>query len=201
MKISPQLSEIVKAAVAKAKSAHHEFVTPEHVLSAALDNMSVQNLFVICGADVAGIRENVNEYLQKHIPLLSGKKEIEPIETVGFHSVFERIVTSCLSSERDVADVQDLIVSLLDETKNYCSYYMRLGGIERLHLLEVISYMKSADMSELSGDDAFLGGEAEDGTPFDKDVSFSHTRPDSSSRPAQGRTITSKTGISRRRRN
>ena len=186
MKISPQLSEIVKAAVAKAKSAHHEFVTPEHVLSAALDNMSVQNLFVICGADVAGIRENVNEYLQKHIPLLSGKKEIEPIETVGFHSVFERIVTSCLSSERDVADVQDLIVSLLDETKNYCSYYMRLGGIERLHLLEVISYMKSADMSELSGDDAFLGGEAEDGTPFDKDVSFSHTRPDSSSRPAQG---------------
>lgn len=186
MKISPQLSEIVKAAVAKAKSAHHEFVTPEHVLSAALDNMSVQNLFVICGADVAGIRENVNEYLQKHIPLLSGKKEIEPIETVGFHSVFERIVTSCLSSERDVADVQDLIVSLLDETKNYCSYYMRLGGIERLHLLEVISYMKSADMSELSGDDAFLGGEAEDGTPFDKDVSFSHTRPDASSRPAQG---------------
>ena len=186
MKISPQLSEIVKAAVAKAKSAHHEFVTPEHVLSAALDNMSVQNLFVICGADVAGIRENVNEYLQKHIPLLSGKKEIEPIETVGFHSVFERIVTSCLSSERDVADVQDLIVSLLDETKNYCSYYMRLGGIERLHLLEVISYMKSADMSELSGDDAFLGGEAEDGTPFDKDVSFSHTRPDASSRTAQG---------------
>ena len=185
MKISPQLSEIVKAAVAKAKSAHHEFVTPEHVLSAALDNMSVQNLFVICGADVAGIRENVNEYLQKHIPLLSGKKEIEPIETVGFHSVFERIVTSCLSSERDVADVQDLIVSLLDETKNYCSYYMRLGGIERLHLLEVISYMKSADMSELSGDDAFLGGEAEDGTPFDKDVSFSHTRPDASSRTAQ----------------
>ncbi len=186
MKISPQLSEIVKAAVAKAKSAHHEFVTPEHVLSAALDNMSVQNLFVICGADVAGIRENVNEYLQKHIPLLPGKKEIEPIETVGFHSVFERIVTSCLSSERDVADVQDLIVSLLDETKNYCSYYMRLGGIERLHLLEVISYMKSADMSELSGDDAFLGGEAEDGTPFDKDVSFSHPRLDASSRTAQG---------------
>ena len=71
MKISPQLSKIIKVAVEKAKNAKHEFVTPEHVLSAALENQSVQNLFVICGADAAGIRANVDEYLQKHIPFLN----------------------------------------------------------------------------------------------------------------------------------
>ena len=150
MKISSQLSKILKSAVDKAKNAHHEFVTPEHILSAALEDGAVQNLFVICGADVAGIRENIEEFLQKHIPIQSSEEsEEEPIQTVGFHSVIERMLSSCAASDRDVAEVQDLIVSLIDETKNYCSYYMRLGGMERLHLIEVISYMKSSDLSEL----------------------------------------------------
>ena len=154
MKISSQLSNILNAAVEKARTAHHEFVTPEHILSAALDVAAVQNLFVICGADVAGIRENTEEFLQKNIPIQSDEAS-EPIETVGFQSVIERMAQSCVSSDREVAEVQDLIVSLLDESKNYCSYYMRLGGMERLHLLEVISYMKSSDLSELSSENTF----------------------------------------------
>jgi len=54
--------------------------------------------------------------------------------------VFQRAVLHCESAEKPVLDITDILVSLIDEQKNYCSYYMRRGGLDRLILLEVISH-------------------------------------------------------------
>ncbi|MCR5607379.1 MAG: ATP-dependent Clp protease ATP-binding subunit ClpA [Treponema sp.] len=168
MKVSSQLSKIIEIAYLNAKTSHHEFITPEHLLKAALTISQVQDLILVCGGNIEEIKSNIDEYLSNNIPVIKapkeGEKYQEPIETVAFHSVFNRALEQCTYSDRNLVDTTDLIVSLIDEKKNYCSYYMRKAGINRLHLLEVISYMKSssAENSNNEMEAAFPSIENED---------------------------------------
>jgi len=156
MTISSQLSRILAKSIDEARHAHHEFLTPEHVLKAALDVMPVCDLLMVCGADVESIRGNINEYLDKQVPILPAEaqntKQHEPIETRGFQSVMNRAVYHCVSSEKNAVDITDVLVSMLDETKNYCAYYLRAGGLDRMHFLEVLGYIKNGPDGNLPED-------------------------------------------------
>jgi ATP-dependent Clp protease ATP-binding subunit ClpA len=142
MTVSAIVRGILSAAYEEARRAHHEFITPEHLLKVALAERQVRAMLSVCGADVEAIRGNVDDYLSKSIPVIAKAetdKQDEPIETLGFRSVLERAVQACAGADREEVDYGDLVVSLFDEKKNYCSYYMRLGGVDRLQLLQVIS--------------------------------------------------------------
>lgn len=137
IRISSVVQKVLDQAWADARIRGHEYVTPEHILLAVLDYPPALRLLSICGADIAYIHDSVDEYLRKNMPVLTGK---EPLQTVGFQNVFQRALFHCESAEKSVLEIGDVLVSLIDEHKNYCSYYMRRGGLDRLLLLEVISH-------------------------------------------------------------
>ena len=143
LKISNVVQKVMEQAWADARARGHEYVTPEHVLLALLDHPPALKVLAMCGADIAFIHDSVDEYLQKNMPVLTSG---DPLQTVGFQNVFQRAIIHCESAEKKVLDVTDILVSLIDESKNYCSYYLRRGGLDRLVLLEVISH------GELQGD-------------------------------------------------
>ncbi|TAH55889.1 MAG: hypothetical protein EWM51_00420, partial [Treponema sp.] len=137
IKISSVVQKVLDQAWTDARIRGHEYVTPEHMLLALLDHPSALKILTLCGADLSYIYESTDEYLRKNIPVLTTK---EPLQTLGFQDVLQRAVLHCRSAEKPVLDMTDILVSLLDEQKNYCSYFMRRGGIVRLVLLEVISH-------------------------------------------------------------
>ena len=137
IRISTVVQKVLDQAWADARTRGHEYVTPEHILLAVLDHPPALRLLSLCGADIAYIHDSVDEYLRKNMPVLTGK---EPLQTVGFQNVFQRALYHCESAEKAVLEIGDVLVSLIDEHKNYCSYYMRRGGLDRLVLLEVISH-------------------------------------------------------------
>ncbi len=137
IKISGAVQRVLDQAWTDARTRGHEYVTPEHVLLAALDHPPALRILALCGADIPYIHDSVDEYLRKNMPRMTGQ---EPLQTVGFQSVFQRAVVHCESAEKPVLELSDILVSLLDEDKNYCSYYLRRGGLDRLLLLEVISH-------------------------------------------------------------
>lgn len=165
MKISRELRTIINDSYEFARAQHHEFITPEHLLRQALNYRSVLSVLLTSGGDVTGIRKGLDEYLKKNIPVIApveekkqsarAKKiaktktehnsalEQNPIETMAFQAVMDRTCTHCVSSDKDVIDFSDVLVSMIDETKNYCSYILKQSGIERLKLIEVISYMRN----------------------------------------------------------
>ena len=181
MKISSELRTIISDAYIFAKEQHHEFVTPEHLLREGLNHRSVLSILITSGGNVTGIRDGLDEFLAKNVPILpeeekkprrrfakkadkaektdkkvkaetkSNKEEPdqsdeqEPIETLALHSVMDRTYDHCMSSDKDIIDFSDVLVSMVDETKNYCSYILRAQGIDRLHLIEVISYMRNTE--------------------------------------------------------
>lgn len=145
MILSSQLQKIITTAFDNARKLKHEFITPEHLLDASLNYSFVCDLLLVCGGNVDFIKENIQKYLSTNMEAVENR---EPIQTVGFQSVLERAVLSCEAAEKQEVDITDVIVSMIDESENYCSYYLRMGGIDRLRFIEIISYIKYSSRDE-----------------------------------------------------
>ncbi|GHT48606.1 ATP-dependent Clp protease ATP-binding subunit ClpC [Spirochaetia bacterium] len=136
MKISRHAQAIINAAYTEARMRRHEYLTPEHLLYAALNFNEVKGVLLACGGNVPQLKTGMESFFEQKIPIL----DREPTQTVGFQSVLERAVISSRSSQKDILDVADLLVSLYDEEQNFCAYYLRKSGINRLALLKTLSH-------------------------------------------------------------
>jgi ATP-dependent Clp protease ATP-binding subunit ClpA len=147
MKISRHAQAIINAAYTEARLRRHEYLTPEHILYAALNFEEVKGVLNACGANVSQLKTGMESYFEEKIPV----NNKEPTQTVGFHSVLERAVIQSRSSQREMLDVADILVSLYDEEQNFCGYYLRKSGIKRLELLKTLSHgIEGDDTSTLS---------------------------------------------------
>ena len=138
MKISGHVEAIINAAFNEAKVRNHEYLTPEHILYAALAFDEVQGVLVSCGANVDQLRSGMENYFEQKVPVTSDMGD--PTQTVGFQSVIERAVLHSQSARKDMIDVADILVSLYEEERNYCAYYLRKAGVKRYELLESLSH-------------------------------------------------------------
>ncbi len=177
MKISEQLKKVLEQAFNFARKSNHEFLTPEHILFASLNNDYVLNLLLLCDTDVIYVRQSLESYLRDKIPQTENKA---PIETMGYQSVMGRAIMHCASAEKNVLDLIDVIVSMLDEHKNHCSFFLKKAGLTRLQLLEAIGYAKNAGSEdgfieettqESAADTSFTAGD----TMKPKKIIITHT--------------------------
>lgn len=149
------LTKILAESLTQAKTSRHEFFTPEHVLAIALQNEFVCQIVKESGGDSEALRSNLSDYLVNKIPVLSDNANLElfnaPVESAGFQAVMNRAVFHCVSSESEMIDITDVLVSMYEETKNYCSYYLRSSGLDKLKLLETISKIKGVHGSQNKG--------------------------------------------------
>jgi ATP-dependent Clp protease ATP-binding subunit ClpA len=154
MKISSHVQAIINAAYNEARLRNHSYLTPEHILYAALSFDEVQGALASCGANTEQIKHGIENYFEQKIPPVAGPAE-EPTQTVGFQSVIERAVIQSRSAQKEMIDVADILVSLYDEENNHSAFYLRKAGVKRLDLLEVLShghgsggYSKAADRED-----------------------------------------------------
>ncbi|MDR3123667.1 MAG: AAA family ATPase, partial [Treponema sp.] len=134
MRISRHVQAIINAAYNEAKVRNHEYLTPEHVLYAALAFNEVQDILLASGVNLDQLKLGMENYFEQQVPTQSNT---EPTQTVGFQSVLERAVIQSQSAQKQILDISDILVSLYDEERNYCAYYLRKAGIKnRLELLE-----------------------------------------------------------------
>ena len=146
MKVSPELSRILSESLLSAKQSRHQFFTPEHVLAAAVKEESVMELFVQSGVDAKGLKDDLYNYLTSKMPVISEKANEEffpgPVESAGFQTMMNRAVYHCVSSESDIIDVPDVILSMLDDSKNFCCYFLKANGMNQHKLREIINLSK-----------------------------------------------------------
>jgi ATP-dependent Clp protease ATP-binding subunit ClpA len=157
MKISGHVQAIINAAYNEARVRGHEYLTPEHILYAALAFDEVQGIFTSCGVNPEHIKSGMESYFEQKVPVIGATAE--PTQTVGFQSVIERAVIQSRSAQKDMIDVADIIVSLFDEERNYSAYYLRKAGIKRLELLDVLSHgIDSNYLKDNASDEELVDG-------------------------------------------
>ncbi|MDR2143676.1 MAG: ATP-dependent Clp protease ATP-binding subunit ClpA, partial [Treponema sp.] len=142
MKINRHVQAIINAAYNEARVRNHEYLTPEHILYAALSFDEIQEILSACGADIGQLKNGMESYFERKVPVTINS---EPTQTVGFQSVLERAVIQSQSSRKDTLDVADILVSLFDEERNYCAYYLRKAGIKRFELVKILSHGYESD--------------------------------------------------------
>ena len=78
MKISPLLGKILSEALLFVRQSRHEYLTPEHILAAALHSAPVIDILNASGADMEKLSSDIAEYLD--IPESYLKEYLEMIE-------------------------------------------------------------------------------------------------------------------------
>lgn len=146
VKVSPILTKILSESLLNAKQSHHQFFTPEHVLAAAIKNEFVTTLLNNSGANSETLKGQLYDYLNTKMPVVSENANPEyvkgPVESAGFQAMMNKAVFHCITCDNDTIDITDVLVSMLDENRNYCSYFLKSCGVDRLRLLENISRAK-----------------------------------------------------------
>lgn len=144
MKISPLLGKVLSEGLFLAKRCRHEFFTPEHMLYAALDIELVHGLVESCGCSADKLQKDIRTYLDTKVPVNPAAVPLDknPVETAGFQSIMNRAAFHCVESDNSIVDITDVLMSMYDEKKNYCSYYMKLNGMNRSALLSIVAQYK-----------------------------------------------------------
>ena len=145
MEISEHVKVIIDKAYNEAKIRSHEYLTPEHILYAALEFGEIKEILNACGANLNNLKHEIEAFFEQKIPVIAGA---DPIQTVFFQSVIERAVMTCQAAQKKTLDAADILVSLYDEDKNYCAYYLRLAGVRRYDLLNIISHGIEGSINE-----------------------------------------------------
>jgi ATP-dependent Clp protease ATP-binding subunit ClpA len=146
MRISAELQAVFNLAFEQAKVRKSEFLTPEHLLLASLQFESQVGLIKACGGDVKKLKELLEDYLSRDIPVVD---EDEPTQSVSFQSVIERAIMHTVSAQKEFVETGDVLVSILDERDSHGAYALRLSGVERLPLTQILSHgLESEDEPE-----------------------------------------------------
>ena len=191
MKISGRVQAIINAAYNEAKVRNHEYLTPEHILYAAIAFEEVQKTLTACGADLKTLKQSMENFFEQKIPVIV---DADPIQTSHFNSVIERAVLVSQSAQKDMLDVADIIVSIYDEEKNYCSYYMRKTGIKRLDLLRELSHGSGTDEKQTRRQ---TGNEAERDNLFEEETAEGGAKSKLNKKNALERFATELTALAR----
>jgi len=156
MKVSDDVQGVLQAAYLHAKEREHEYLTPEHILFSSLFFDVAQDIVKACGADPEEIKEDLDKHLKDSVPVV---QDSEPVQSLGFQSVIARALFHSEASSKEIVDIGDILVSIIDETKSFGAFYLKKAGVTRYNLLQVISH---GGILEIDPDNRLRGDEAGD---------------------------------------
>jgi ATP-dependent Clp protease ATP-binding subunit ClpA len=169
MRINRELQVVLNAAYQEAKQRNHEYLTPEHVLYAALHFDFPRAVLEECGAEPDEIRTQIDDHLKEKVPVVEGS---DPFQSLGFQNVIERAVFHTESASKEEVDMGDILVSIFDEEESFGAYFLRKAGIERIDLLETISHGLDGFESESEDDESSLEEEGDEGAAEGSESDF-----------------------------
>ena len=169
---SSSVEVVLHIAFREAVARKHAYLTLEHLLYALAHDADGERILAACGADLARLRKNLNQYLDESIERFSRGKEREPEQTPAFRRVLQTAVLHVQSAQRQDAEVGDLLAALLQQPKSHAAQLLAADGVTRLDILEYISHGISKMPAAASPDTAGPGaaaGTGEDGSAAAKD--------------------------------
>ena len=109
MKISESLTAVLSAAFNEARNRRHEYMTPEHVLYAALFFQEGRDIVESTGGDVEGLQRSLKEFLDSDgIPYM---EDGDPGQSEGFQSVMENAILHVASAQKSIVRTSALMAS------------------------------------------------------------------------------------------
>ena len=162
--INKELSLVLDAIIRDAKNRRHEYLTAEHILFALLHDETGSDIIAGCGGDVIRLKQALESFFTKNVPLLPPGKNVNPVPAIGFQRVIQRAINHVHSAEKAEVEAGDLLAALYGEPDSHAVHFLEMEGITRLDVLNYISHGSTGigriDHEEPSFEDSPRGSES-----------------------------------------
>ena len=139
--ITRELQATLNTAVEEALSRRHEFVTLEHLLLALLVDRTARDVLTHCGADLKGLHEELEKFLEEGLEKLDeGRMTEMPEQTIQFARVLQYALLQAEGSGRHDVDGGNILAALFQSDQSYAVYLLKSQGVTRLDVLNYISH-------------------------------------------------------------
>lgn len=163
--ISQKLEQILNRAIKRANEKRHEFLTLENVLLSMLEDETVGEVLVECGANIGDLRKELQEFLDEdnNFSLLSADeiselnrkqfgsdqlREIarengilyQPEISLSLQRVIQRAAIHIQSSGKKSIQAINLLVAMFSEKESHATYFLERQGVSRIDVVEKISH-------------------------------------------------------------
>lgn len=129
---SKHLQDIFEHSITMAKELGHEYITLEHLIFGIMDDSESFKFFESFGADANYIKTNVDHYLKNNLnDIKTPNANVKPKKTNSVERVLNRSFTQVLFGGRQLMEVADVVVSILNEKNSFAFYFLTKGGITK----------------------------------------------------------------------
>ncbi len=169
---SASLEIVLTVSYREAVSRGHAYLTLEHLLYALAHDQEGEQILTACGANLADLREALQDYLESSIERVKRGNEREPEQTTAFQRVLQTAVLHVQSAGRQEVKSGDILAAILQQPKSHAAKLLDAQHITRLDILEYISHGVSKLPSAGSPDPAdgpATAGRGDEGRATQKD--------------------------------
>ena len=146
--LSKELEFTLNLAFKEAREKRHEFLTVEHLLLALTDNPTAVNVLRACGADLEGLKKDLEAFLDETTPLLPPNDSRETQPTLGFQRVLQRAILHVQSAGIKEVTGANVLVAIFSEQESQSVYFLHKQSITRLDVVNYVSH----GISKVPGD-------------------------------------------------
>ncbi len=137
--IESGLQQEINYVMTQARNNRLEYVTVEHLLLALLNVDEVLGFLRQKRVNTDELRDELEEYINSHTPLIPQDSDIDIVPTVGFQRVLQRSVYQAQSAQKNTVYAMNVLVSIFSEKESHAVYLLKLNNISRLEVMENIS--------------------------------------------------------------
>jgi ATP-dependent Clp protease ATP-binding subunit ClpA len=149
--LSPELEIVLSVAFTHATQRQQEYVTCEHLLLALTYDEAAAKVLKACGADIAALRKQLDEFLKEQFP--AGEGEVRPQMTLAVHRILQRASVHVQSSGRQTVTCPDVLVALFSEKDSHAVHFLEQQDV---HRLDVVTYLAhGVSKKEVEDDESF----------------------------------------------
>lgn len=156
------LMQALALAVLQIRNRHHEFMTLEHILLAITYEKTGQRILSACNIDIHELRQNLEQYLDENMTVISPEDKGEIMQTPAVTRVLERCLREQAQTNKQ-AEIGNFLIHLYAEQDSWAAYFIKKQGVILAHIKDIVSREKSqsstpidniiiSDISEM-GDD------------------------------------------------
>ena len=138
--LSSELEFSLNSAIQNARDARHQYITVEHLLAALLDNPPAAKAIRACGAEVKGLREKLEKFLDEYVPVLSEEEDIDPQPALGFQRVIQRAILHVQSSGKREVTGTNVLIAMFAEKDSHAVYFLSEEGVSRFDIVNYVSH-------------------------------------------------------------
>lgn len=138
--LSSELESSLNSAIQTARDARHQYITVEHLLAALLDNPPAVKAIRACGAEVRGLREKLEKFLDEYVPVLSEEEDIDPQPALGFQRVIQRAILHVQSSGKREVTGTNVLIAMFAEKDSHAVYFLSEEGVSRFDIVNYVSH-------------------------------------------------------------